>query len=280
MHAAVYDQPEDPRSCGTPRCRIPNCARAGCWSTSSPSRSRAATCCTAPAGCCRPRRTSSATRRPGIVREVGDGRHRLQRRPAGGRHDGRRQPRRDRQRAGRLGVRRSPTGCRSSEAAGRPDRVRHRRRLPVRVRPPAAAARPCWSRPVPVASASPRSSWPRPPGAAMVIATASSDERLERLHDYGMDHGIDYATRRRRPRGDARSPTAAASTSSSTPSAAARWRPASPSLAYRGRISWVGNAGREDRPPQLWPIMQKNALDHRRVPRRRDGAPTRNGCGR
>jgi NADPH2:quinone reductase len=29
-------------------------------------------------------------------------------------------------------------------------------------------------------------------------------------------------------------------------------------LAYRGRISWVGQAGREDRPPQLWPIMQKN----------------------
>ena len=30
-------------------------------------------------------------------------------------------------------------------------------------------------------------------------------------------------------------------------------------LAYRGRISWVGNAGREDDPPQVWPLMQKNA---------------------
>ena len=31
------------------------------------------------------------------------------------------------------------------------------------------------------------------------------------------------------------------------------------SLAYRGRISWVGRAGREERPPEVWPIMQKNA---------------------
>jgi NADPH2:quinone reductase len=31
------------------------------------------------------------------------------------------------------------------------------------------------------------------------------------------------------------------------------------SLAYRGRISWVGRAGREEAPPEIWPIMQKNA---------------------
>jgi NADPH2:quinone reductase len=31
------------------------------------------------------------------------------------------------------------------------------------------------------------------------------------------------------------------------------------SLAYRGRISWVGRAGREERPPEVWPIMLKNA---------------------
>ena len=30
-------------------------------------------------------------------------------------------------------------------------------------------------------------------------------------------------------------------------------------LAYRGRISWVGRAGREERPPEIWPLMQKNA---------------------
>jgi NADPH2:quinone reductase len=30
-------------------------------------------------------------------------------------------------------------------------------------------------------------------------------------------------------------------------------------VAYRGRISWVGNAGRETEPPVVSPIMQKNA---------------------
>ena len=30
------------------------------------------------------------------------------------------------------------------------------------------------------------------------------------------------------------------------------------SLAYRGRVSWVGRAGREEQPPEVWPIMQKN----------------------
>jgi NADPH:quinone reductase len=30
-------------------------------------------------------------------------------------------------------------------------------------------------------------------------------------------------------------------------------------LAYRGRVSWVGRAGREERAPEVWPLMQKNA---------------------
>jgi NADPH2:quinone reductase len=30
-------------------------------------------------------------------------------------------------------------------------------------------------------------------------------------------------------------------------------------LAYRGRVSWVGRAGREEKPPEISPIMQKNA---------------------
>ncbi len=94
---------------------------------------------------------------------------------------------------------------------------------------------------------------------ATVLATASSDDRLNRLHDFGMDHGINYAHRRRRRRGAAGSPSGAASTWSSTPSAARRSRAASPSLAYRGRVSWVGRAGREERPPEVWPLMQKNA---------------------
>ena len=96
-------------------------------------------------------------------------------------------------------------------------------------------------------------------GAATVLATASSDERLERLREFGMDHGINYADRRRRPARSASSPTAAASTSSSTRSAGARSRRSIAALAYRGRISWVGRAGREPTPPEVWPLMQKNA---------------------
>lgn len=34
------------------------------------------------------------------------------------------------------------------------------------------------------------------------------------------------------------------------------------SLAYRGRVSWVGRAGRDEQPPEVWPIMQKNGSIH------------------
>ena len=57
------------------------------------------------------------------------------------------------------------------------------------------------------------------PGAT-VLATASSDERLERLNELGLDHGINYAHDGLGRRGARGSPAAAASTSSSTPSAA------------------------------------------------------------
>ena len=96
-------------------------------------------------------------------------------------------------------------------------------------------------------------------GASIVLATASSDDRLGRLTEYGMDHGINYARRGRRRSGCASSPTVAASTSSSTPSAARTLEGSIAALAYRGRISWVGRAGREARPPEVWPLMEKNA---------------------
>ena len=72
----------------------------------------------------------------GTVREVGVGGDRLRGRPAGRRHDGLRQPRRAGVGAGAVGVR-DPR--RAVDRAGRrgADRVRHRRRLPLRVRPPA-----------------------------------------------------------------------------------------------------------------------------------------------
>jgi len=93
---------------------------------------------------------------------------------------------------------------------------------------------------------------------ATVIATASSDDRLNRLTEYGMDFGINYATKNvatevmafTNNRGvDLVVDSVGGTTLESSVA----------SLAYRGRISWVGRAGREDRPPEIWPIMQKNA---------------------
>jgi NADPH2:quinone reductase len=93
---------------------------------------------------------------------------------------------------------------------------------------------------------------------ATVLATASSDERLARLTQYGLDHGINYT------RVDAATEVmnytqgvgvhlVLDSVGGSTLEASVAM------LAYRGRISWVGRAGREERPPEVWPIMQKNA---------------------
>lgn len=92
---------------------------------------------------------------------------------------------------------------------------------------------------------------------ATVIATASSDDRLNRLTEYGMDHGINYRTK-----------DLAAETMRITQghgadlvvdSVGGKTLEASiAALAYRGRVSWVGNAGRDEETPAIWPIMQKN----------------------
>ncbi|MCU1502504.1 MAG: NADP-dependent oxidoreductase [Ilumatobacteraceae bacterium] len=95
-------------------------------------------------------------------------------------------------------------------------------------------------------------------GATKVFATASSDERLARLHEYGMDEGINYVTadvaREVMRLTDGRGVDLVVD------SVGGRTLETSiASLAYRGRVSWVGQAGREQRPPEVWPIMQKNA---------------------
>jgi NADPH2:quinone reductase len=94
-------------------------------------------------------------------------------------------------------------------------------------------------------------------GASMVLATASTDERLDRLREFGMDHGINYAT-----------DDVAAEVMRLTdrrgvdlvvdPVGGHTLEGSIASLAYRGRVSWVGRAGREEQPPEVWPIMQKN----------------------
>jgi NADPH2:quinone reductase len=93
---------------------------------------------------------------------------------------------------------------------------------------------------------------------ATVLATASSDDRVARLKDFGCDHGINY-----------RSEDPAAAVMRFTaghgadlvvdPVGGSTLEASIAALAYRGRISWVGQAGRDPNPPQIWPLMQKNA---------------------
>jgi len=92
---------------------------------------------------------------------------------------------------------------------------------------------------------------------ATVLATASSDDRLERLREYGLDPPINYA--RADVVADVMRLTDGRGVDLVVDPVGGRTLEASiAALAYRGRISWVGRAGREERPPELWPIMQKN----------------------
>ncbi|MEA3216964.1 MAG: NADPH:quinone reductase [Acidimicrobiia bacterium] len=92
---------------------------------------------------------------------------------------------------------------------------------------------------------------------ATVLATASSNERLLRLHEFGMDHGINYAT------GDLLREVLAVTERTGVdlvvdPVGGRVLEQSIAALAYRGRISWVGRAGRDEHPPDIWPLMQKN----------------------
>ncbi|MDG2111968.1 MAG: zinc-binding dehydrogenase [Actinomycetota bacterium] len=92
---------------------------------------------------------------------------------------------------------------------------------------------------------------------ATVLATASSDERLARLADYGLDHAINYRT------GSfvdaVREITGGKGVDLIVdPVGGQTLEDGIEALAYHGRISWVGRAGRAEAPPEIWPIMQKN----------------------
>ncbi|QYG91895.1 zinc-binding alcohol dehydrogenase family protein [Iamia sp. SCSIO 61187] len=95
---------------------------------------------------------------------------------------------------------------------------------------------------------------------ATVLATASSDDRLARLADYGVDHGINYrdddlvaAVRRLT---DGRGVDLVVDSVGTTLADSVR------SLAYRGRISYVGNAGRDPRPLDVSALMAGNQSIH------------------
>ena len=91
---------------------------------------------------------------------------------------------------------------------------------------------------------------------ATVLATASSDDRLDRLAQFGLDHGINYRTddfaKVARSLTDGRGVDLVVDSVGSTLAGSMR------SLAYRGRISYVGNAGRDQHPVDVAALMGGN----------------------
>ncbi len=81
---------------------------------------------------------------------------------------------------------------------------------------------------------------------ATVLATASSDEKLHRLRDFGLDHGINYRAvdfaDAAREYTDGRGVDLVVDSVGSTLAGSIR------ALAYRGRCTLVGQAGRDPRP--------------------------------
>ena len=91
---------------------------------------------------------------------------------------------------------------------------------------------------------------------ATVLATASSADKLERLRAFGLDEGINYTTSDfadevRRITGG-RGVDLVVDSVGSTLAGSVR------SLAYRGRISYVGNAGRDSQPLDVSALMGGN----------------------
>jgi len=92
---------------------------------------------------------------------------------------------------------------------------------------------------------------------ATVLATASSDERLERLKPLGLDHGINYR------RDDVAKSVMKLTNKKGVdlvvdPVGGATLQSSIMSLAYRGRISMVGAAGREAMTVDVSPLMTGN----------------------
>ncbi|MEP6872643.1 MAG: zinc-binding alcohol dehydrogenase family protein [Anaerolineaceae bacterium] len=93
---------------------------------------------------------------------------------------------------------------------------------------------------------------------ATVLATASSDDKLERLRPFGMDHGINY--RNENFVAKTMQLTEGRGVNLVVDSVGGKTLEGSiATLAYRGRVSWVGNAGREEMIPDTRALMGKNA---------------------
>jgi NADPH2:quinone reductase len=92
---------------------------------------------------------------------------------------------------------------------------------------------------------------------ATVLATASSDEKLERLREFGLDHGVNY-----------RATDFVAAVREITggrgvdlvvdPVGGRTLQGSLECLAYRGRAITVGSAGRDQTPPDISPLSAGN----------------------
>lgn len=92
---------------------------------------------------------------------------------------------------------------------------------------------------------------------ATVLATASSDERLERLKEYGLDHGVNY--RDQNWIGKARELAGGRGCDLVVDSVGTTLEGSIAAAAYRGRIITVGNAGRaESRMIDVGTLSQMN----------------------
>lgn len=91
---------------------------------------------------------------------------------------------------------------------------------------------------------------------ATVLATASSDEKLERLKEFGLDHGINY--RESDFAAGARELTGGAGVNLVVDSVGSTLTGSVASLAYRGRVSLVGQAGRDPQPFDAAALMMGN----------------------
>jgi NADPH2:quinone reductase len=93
---------------------------------------------------------------------------------------------------------------------------------------------------------------------ATVIATASSDDRLERLKPLGMDHGINYS-RDNVAKSVMKLTDRKGANLVVDPVGGATLQGSIGALAYRGRISMFGAAGREAMTVDVSPLMMGNA---------------------
>ncbi len=91
---------------------------------------------------------------------------------------------------------------------------------------------------------------------ATVLATASSDEKLERLKEFGLDHGINYREHDFAPA--ARALTGGAGVNLVVDSVGSTLAGSVQALAYRGRVSLVGQAGRDPQPFDASLLMMGN----------------------